>query len=69
MTSPFRARRHALRLSVGEDGRIVEVDPYGNSRHDKPQYVIRKDWVYEADSYGRVKQQKFEIKNKNSRSK
>ena len=51
MTSPFRARRHGLRLSVGQDGRIVEVDPYGNSRHDKPQHVVRKDRVYETDSY------------------
>ena len=58
MTSPFRARRHALRLSVGEDGRIVEVDPYGNSRHDKRQYVIRKDRVYETDSYGRIRYDK-----------
>jgi hypothetical protein len=40
-----------------EDGRIVEVDGYGNKRHDKPQYVIRKDRVYET-SYGRIQHHK-----------
>jgi hypothetical protein len=36
--------------------------------HDKPQYEVEGDKVYETDAYGR-KQQKFEIKNKDSRSK
>ena len=37
--------------------RIVEVDGYGNRRYDKPQYVIRKDRVYET-SYGSIQYHK-----------
>ncbi|MET0164699.1 MAG: hypothetical protein ABW318_06810 [Vicinamibacterales bacterium] len=36
--------------------------------HDKPQYKVEGGKVYETDAYGR-EQQKFEIKNKDSRSK
>jgi hypothetical protein len=43
--------------------------PHGNRRHDKPQYKVEGETVYETDAYGRVKQQKFDIKNEKSRSK
>ena len=35
----------------------MEVDGYGNKRHDKPQYVVRKDRVYQT-SYGRIQYHK-----------
>ena len=44
--------------SVGKDGRIVEVDTYGNKQPHKTQYVIRNSRVYEADSYGRIQYHK-----------
>jgi hypothetical protein len=42
----------------GKDGRIVEVDPYGNKQYHKQQYVIRKDKIYETNSYGRIQYHK-----------
>jgi hypothetical protein len=35
----------------------------------KPQYQVKDGKVYDTDAYGRVQQQKFEIKNEKSRSK
>ena len=64
-----RIQHNKPSYSVGEGGRIVEVHPYGNRRHDKPQYKVEGETVYETDAYGRVKQQKFDIKNEESRSK
>ena len=45
-------------FSVGKDGRIVEVDTYGNKQPHKTQYVVRNSRVYEADSYGRIQYDK-----------
>ena len=44
--------------SVGEDGRIVEVDPSGNKQHHKQQYVVREGRVHETNSYGRIQYHK-----------
>jgi hypothetical protein len=47
---------------VEKDGRVVQVDPYGNRQLHKQQHKVQGRKVYDTDAYGRVKQQKFEIK-------
>jgi hypothetical protein len=49
-----RVRHDKPSYSVGSDGRIVEVDQYGNKQYHKRQFIIRKDRVYETNSYGRI---------------
>ena len=48
---------------VEKDGRVVQVDPYGNKQLHKQQYKVVDGKVYEADAYGQVQQQKFIIEN------
>ena len=55
--------------AFGKDGLVVPTDAYGNKRYDKLQFKVEGTKVYQTDLYGRVGQQKFEIKNEKSRSK
>jgi hypothetical protein len=37
---------------VQHNGQIVERDPYGNTQHQKPQYLIKNNNIYQTDGYG-----------------
>ena len=54
----LRRRCSASSYSVGGEGRVVEVDQYGNRQPQKTQYVVRNGRVYESDSYGRIRYHK-----------
>jgi hypothetical protein len=43
---------------VKENGRIVEVSPYGHEQSQKQQYKIEGDRVYHADFAGRIQYSK-----------
>jgi len=62
-----RTRYDRPSYAVGKDGRVVQVDAYGN--RGKTQYQFKDGKVYETDAYGRVQQQKFIIKDEQRRSK
>ena len=47
----------------------MQTDAYGNKQYGKTQYQVKDGKVYETDAYGRVKRQKFEIKDEQGRSK
>ena len=49
-----RIQHNKPSYSVEENGRIVEVDPYGNKQHYEQQYIIRKVRVYETNSCDRT---------------
>jgi hypothetical protein len=43
---------------VKENGRIVEVSPYGHEQSHKQQYKVEGDRVYQADFAGRIQYNK-----------
>ena len=53
--------------AVGKDGRVVQVDAYGNK--GKTQYQIKDGKIYATDAYGRLQQQKFQIKDEKGHTK
>ena len=63
--APPQREAAALGVSHPRDGqrRVVPVDPYGNKLLHKPLHKVEGGKVYATDAYGRVRQQKFEIKN------
>ena len=50
--------------SPSNDGRVVQTSPYGRPQYDAPRFVVKGTKVYEADKFGREKQQAYEIKPK-----
>ena len=43
---------------VKDDGRLIEVSPYGREQSHEQQYVTKKNRVYHADSTGRIQHNK-----------
>lgn len=43
---------------VENNGRVVEVSPYGDKQNQKPGFQIRGDKVYQTDAYARIQHHK-----------
>jgi hypothetical protein len=48
-----RTQHNKPSYSVGEDGRIVEVDPSGNKQYHRQQYLLKDGRVYAPTSPGK----------------
>ena len=51
-------RYHKPSLVVKDDGRVVEVSPYGTPQPQKQQYQLKGDKIYPTDATGRIQANK-----------
>jgi hypothetical protein len=60
-SSPWTPKERALRAPsyrVGDDGRVVQIDQYGNKQPQKPQYAVKDGKIYEMNSRNCVRYDK-----------